>query len=111
MWQAKDLREGVFGRMAVIGVSRRFFGCAARKEISEERWNVARSESWNVEGEDNSPKLKAGGDGEAREGLQWQIWRWWSREFRTHDTTYYYIVQVLIKYLYRASYRVVRMVA
>src|SRR6267378_3288323 len=60
-------------------------------EISEERWNVARSESWNVEGEDNSPKLRAGGDGEAREGLQWQIWRWWSREFKTHDTTYYYI--------------------
>jgi hypothetical protein len=33
VWQAKDLREGDFGSVAMIGVSRRFLGSVARKGV------------------------------------------------------------------------------
>ena len=53
MWQRKDLREGVFGSVAMIGVSWRFFGSVANKGVSgygsKERSNVGRLEGLNVE--------------------------------------------------------------
>ena len=33
VWQAKDLREGVFGSVAMIGVSRHFVGSVASKGL------------------------------------------------------------------------------
>ena len=33
MWQAKELREGVFGSVAMIGLSRRFLGSVANKGV------------------------------------------------------------------------------
>ncbi len=36
VWQAKDLREGVFGSVAMIGVSRRFLGSVANTGLTGE---------------------------------------------------------------------------
>jgi hypothetical protein len=33
VWQAKDLREKLFGSVAMIGVMGRFFGSVARKGV------------------------------------------------------------------------------
>ena len=35
MWQTKELREGVFGSVATKGLSSRFLGCVANKELSD----------------------------------------------------------------------------
>jgi hypothetical protein len=57
VWQVKDLREGVFGSVARIGVSCRFRGCVAKKGLTENgKWksesgNWAREEAGTVEEE------------------------------------------------------------
>ena len=35
VWQGKDLRERVFGSVAMIGLTGEFFGSVARKELSK----------------------------------------------------------------------------
>ena len=36
VWQTQGLFPGVFGSVAIIGLSRRFFGSVAKKGVSEE---------------------------------------------------------------------------
>ena len=43
VWQTKDLWEGVFGSVAMIGLTGEFSEVWQIKGLAEERWNITRS--------------------------------------------------------------------